>query len=1420
MKPKELRAALRERIASSVPALDRKVRFRAVDAIAGRVVADVGHEAPSEVGLVAALVRAADRAVGELDLREEARATLTTSYQAAATPLARREVLVGYLLSRADGLAASRDVAATRRWLDLEAVHERLAAEIADEIDEIEIAHRAAASLARALPAGEGATSALADAGVFATAIRHTAPDRPATVRAAALDTLREIVSRAQPSARVACLGVEAARRISGYASGVEARRWTRVAAIELTAALFPAEVHDLIAELLRPTADRDGAILRRNALRVLGGVEGNDAARLGVALAVRTDPSEHVRQQLARFLEASLAPGAAEALSAVATDDDSPRVRGVALREITRRATRDPAARDLARDATLAILGRVEDDAVTEVAVESARALSRPVGGVLAPSTFARALAALASAESSSPEIAVRAAAALRDLEVEADPDLCRLAATFAATLARLDEGRAATLRVPGSPTDRDLERALAAAARGDLGVGLRRLSRGRLRITRGEPRRLRLWRVLYELAHPMPDKRKGYVHTVGRAPSGEIVAPPEGMAEVTPTRVPGERQHCAAVGGWGPFLPRVDDLFAACAVAPRPLRLVTAIGTVTITAPATRRGRLRARARLTLRYDRYAQARQRALGATEPGERRRYAAMVRALGFGLASAPADCEVAGDRHEIRTAMLPRYLSGALLPLALPGVLEGPLGYTLSPTGNTPRELAVLVWVIFVGIILRGALGMAAIERARNAIPLSIGGWGTRGKSGSERLKAALFHALRFDVVVKTTGCEAMFIHALRDLPAQEIFIYRPYDKATIWEQHDVLGLARRLGAQVFLWECMALQPRFVDTLVGEWMKERLTTITNAYPDHEDIQGPSGEDVARVIARFVAKNGTTITTEEQMLPLLRDRARQRNATLLAVAPIEAALLPHDLLARLPYQEHPRNVAMVLALAEHLGVDRERALVEIADHVLLDLGVLKTYPTAQHRARTITFSNGMSANERAGFLSCWTRLGLDRHDLDREPGVATMLLVNNRADRVARSRVFAQILVDDVSVDHVVLINGNLGGMLQFIREALGEKLRSLTLAGEGGQAEAIARFDEAMRWLKVPIAPDAVRAGAERMLVAAAGQRVAAEVLGDAAVVEAIANAPEAIGKAIAAAAARATPGDPPPADLFADAARHAERLARRVAVARGARAEVATALARGAQAEADAALRRAYEALFLDRIAVLWDADASGDQVIDFLAREAPPGVDVRVMGAQNIKGTGLDFVYRWLSIDRVRAALGRLRTDPSARGEVLSWLSTYDDFGVLDCREALGALTALRDEGALAGALRDVLASVIARLASIDREKAEALTRRGDATIGARALGFLEQFLDHLDSVRRTRLAKRILDDLCARRVGHGRAALLFRELTHRQKGGWLAKDLAAWWERSSLRARTEVARVGPGPESLPPPGGESAA
>ncbi|WP_437795167.1 capsule biosynthesis protein CapB [Sorangium sp. So ce693] len=1521
-----------EVIEDSLPQIEVRLRPRAIATVVARVTADLGDEEYPRPALLAALARCADGAAAEVDRLRSAESALVLAYQSAATPAERRELLARQLRvwarerkqSERSGAASllgwavarveqAGDLSALGRNLDLEAAQERFATAIADRLDEIEVAYHALTHLAQHLDDPSDALHVARDGGVLRLAVAHAEPSRPAPVRRAALLAAVALLHRLPARERLGHLGLDAARSVLAWSRGVNASRWVQIAALEIGVLLFPDEAFSLLAERLRArdAADKDGPILRRNALRLLGaaarpsapvipldraarlagaaldprrwsGAQASRASRasrssiapetaaasggaregaeppdapapdsaprlsadpaagapparmapasvdpLAIALLARDDPSEHVRQELVRQLVELGGADALTALVELAEGDGSPRVRGYALRELSRHATDHADAAPFAERAVRFALAKPGPPLASRAALEAVRTLCAGPYAPLPPGTFVELLAEFASRPAISPDLSDEAAAALRLLEVESRPVAEHIRQTLLAAASELLEGESAPVELPADAETRDVERALAVASRGDMTYTLRRRGRGRYLLTRGEPRGFRLWRLVHEMRTPMPDKRKGWIHTSGRLFAGELVAPPVGMAEVTPTRVPGERHVYPPVGGWGPFVPRIDDLLAAASLTQREIRLITARGTVTVRGPAKLAHRLRARALLTLRYDRYAQARMRALVAQEPAEQKKFTLMTGELGFTVALGDTGGEVEGRPYAIEPHLPVKYLAVALPPvlqsgrdwLAGPSVpvwIDGFFSYLVSPAGNVPTQLAWIVFLVLAYMVLRAAWIAAQIERARRGIPLTIGGWGTRGKSGSERLKAALFHALRYDVVVKTTGCEAMFIHAMRDLPAQEIFIYRPYDKATIWEQRNILTAGRNLRAQVFLWECMALQPLFVDTLCSEWMRDEITTLTNAYPDHEDIQGPGGEDVARVIARFMPTDGLSFTTEEQMLPLLKDQAQRKGTNLVAIPPIDADLLPVDLLDRLPYQEHPRNVALVLALADHFGVDREFALVEIADHVILDLGVLKTYPTVQYRGRKLTFSNGMSANERAGFMSNWTRLAFDKHDMDATPGKATVMVVNNRADRVARSRVFAQIIVEDIGVDHVVLINSNLGGMMQFITEGLDARLRDMVITGDGGKERALERFDEQMKKLGVPARAGAFEEDLTRMLRAlpAIDEAAAAAIVGGPAVA-----GKKGEPEAIEAAVKQALEAHAPPAgedDIRPDIIHHAARLSRRLARRDKARAEVEAALSRGADAEANQAFRVAFRELCLERIAVLWNADAKGDKVIDFITREIPPGFDARLMGSQNIKGTGLDFVYRWLSMDRVRTAIERMQSNASARREVLTFFLSYSDFGLIDLREALAATRAAKEQGGAGWAEHaNLIDGAIRRLEALDKEKTAALVVTGKTGVGTKVLLRIEQFVDHMDSVRRTRWAKIVMDDLFAMRIGHGQAALLLREIVGRQKGGWLAKDLAKWVEKRRAWLESRRKKQPKKAEPAAPPG-----
>ena len=367
-----------------------------------------------------------------------------------------------------------------------------------------------------------------------------------------------------------------------------------------------------------------------------------------------------------------------------------------------------------------------------------------------------------------------------------------------------------------------------------------------------------------------------------------------------------------------------------------------------------------------------------------------------------------------------------------------------------SPGGNTLLHLLVLVVAVVAWLAWIGVWRQWRARRARLRISMVVGGWGTRGKSGSERKKAALFNALGFKMLSKSTGCEAMFVTAHEYEESREFYLFRPHDKATIWEQCDVLEIAANMEADVMLWECMALQHDYVRILQQSWMTDDISTITNTYPDHEDIQGPSGFEVSQAIANFIGIGATVIHTEQHFQPVLREFARKRGSRLIEPDCDMADLIAPDALDRYPYTVHPKNLALAFDMGRLFGLQNGFMIKEIADHLVPDLGVLKTYPYVQVAGgRFVKFSNGCSANERAGTMNNWRRLKLDNPDQDRREYV--VMTVNNRADRVPRSKVFASIISDDLAGHRFVLIGSNLNGLNGYIEEALAARLSRLVL---------------------------------------------------------------------------------------------------------------------------------------------------------------------------------------------------------------------------------------------------------------------------------------------------------------------------------------------------------------------------------
>lgn len=1168
---------------------------------------------------------------------------------------------------------------------------------------------------------------------------------------------------------------------------------WIQCEALGLLASLSLDSLETALEKRLGEPRGGDDLFLRRRALGLLSETLPERPALVRLLPLAAADLSPFVRQGVAAALLQAASTEVLRLLPPLALQDPVPAVRGATLLEIPSLLRRPELVAEL-QQLLVRVLEQEQDTFVLRVACQVAASGQEALqaGGQMAAADAwrDRQLAPLAALHRGAADLSVRrwAAESRETLWCAGEPQARELKARLEAHLQKHPVGRRRRLPAAllGGVPEPVLGRVLSELSRSDYGFDLEAGPFGRY-LTRGSIFRFRLWRLLHELAHPSPDKRQAFSHTVGRVFRGRLRAPSAVLAELAQTKVPGEPLFLAEEGGWRPYLPLVDEVISSLdqGFGASPVRFYTAEGVTELLPPSSLAGRLAARGALTGRFAYYARLRN--WREQDPSAPSAYLEALAKLGFRV-SLTGHPKHPGGEPCVDPAV------ARFFPAAVP-LLGGEFWPRLQNYFFSLYENTLYHLVLFTGGALALFLGRSlylqqALRQARKRLPLVIGGWGTRGKSGSERLKAALFNALGYGVVAKTTGCEAMFLHATPYGTTREMFLFRSYDKASIWEHHQLVRLSAQLGTEVFLYECMALTPAYV-RILQRWMRDDFTTITNSYPDHEDLMGPAGINVPEVMTEFIPESGVLCTSEEQMLPVLAQGAAAQGTRLHAVGWREVGLLTPDILERFPYQEHPYNLALLLALAAELGIPADFALKEMADRVVPDIGVLKSFPAAMVDGRRLEFVNGMSANERYATLANWERMGFDRHDPQLEPGVWISTLVNNRADRVPRSQVFARILVEDLQADRHFLIGSNLQGLCGYLHRAWAEYAQRLTLWPEGAAGSA----------------PEEILAACARTLRIACSEQ---------ALVRRLAAQLQGLGLSVDAAVVAALLTDGPAlAKVLEDGGvgRHTAAIAAYLESGRRQLQEYRELLGRlpkspsAATAEAcnnefRALLGRWFEAKFV----LIEDQHASGDAIVARICAETPPGLHNRIMGMQNIKGPGLGFVYAWQAWERCHLACQQLRSRDVAVAEAgLRKLAAFGDFGLLS-EDLVRETVALVRNSPMAQ--REIfqaeLTLVLTNLETALNQLRGRMGSRGSNGLLVALLGGLEAFLDAGDAVKRRKIANRINRDLVHERISHARAAQELQDLNQRQKGGWLLTQIHTLKLRQAKPLLGEVRQV----------------
>jgi hypothetical protein len=199
----------------------------------------------------------------------------------------------------------------------------------------------------------------------------------------------------------------------------------------------------------------------------------------------------------------------------------------------------------------------------------------------------------------------------------------------------------------------------------------------------------------------------------------------------------------------------------------------------------------------------------------------------------------------------------------------------------------------------------------------------------------------------------------------------------------------------------------------------------------------------------------------------------------------------------------------------------------------------------------------------------------------------------------------------------------------------------------------------------------------------------------------------------------------------------------------------------------------------------FEQKLVVVEDYYATGNQVIETIGHATPPGFYNKIMGMQNIKGTGLDFVYRWQAWDTCYKACQQLckaSATESALG--LRALAAFQEYGILAEETVKATLANMLDSSMAQNEYYQAELGIIQ--ANLNHALTLLANQNSPKKSGNSWLVFinnsLEAFLDAGDAVKRRKKADQIYKDLVSERISHERAALELQKINKRQKGGWL--------------------------------------
>jgi poly-gamma-glutamate synthase PgsB/CapB len=196
---------------------------------------------------------------------------------------------------------------------------------------------------------------------------------------------------------------------------------------------------------------------------------------------------------------------------------------------------------------------------------------------------------------------------------------------------------------------------------------------------------------------------------------------------------------------------------------------------------------------------------------------------------------------------------------------------------------------------------------------------------GTRGKSSITRLIAACLKEAGFIVLARTTGSKPVIIFP----DGEEREIHRR-GSPSILEGKRLLKLGAELKVDALVSELMSIHPEcsFVESV--QMHNPHILVVTNVRLDHLAQMGSTRENIARCFASAFPENGTVFVPQEEFYPVFEKSAQGMNTRIVKVDGDSLLDFSGSDAERMPH-EFEENIRLVIALAEHLKIDREHVL---------------------------------------------------------------------------------------------------------------------------------------------------------------------------------------------------------------------------------------------------------------------------------------------------------------------------------------------------------------------------------------------------------------------------------------------------------------------------------------------------------